>query len=67
MIKVSINVKKKKSLVFKLYFHKMSCDLNLNLIIIEFKSDDVVKLKFVNLWDLSGHSERTTSRRPTCQ
>ena len=25
---------------------------------IEFLSDDDIKIKFVNLWDLSGHSER---------
>ena len=28
---------------------------------------DVIKIKFVKLWDLSGYSERTTSKRPTCQ
>ena len=27
---------------------------------------DVIKIKFVKLWDLSGYSERTTSKRPTC-
>ena len=34
---------------------------------IEFKSDDVIKIKFVKLWDLSGYSKRTTSKNPTCQ
>ena len=28
---------------------------------------DVIKMKFLKLWDLSGHSERTMSKRPTCQ
>ena len=32
---------------------------------IEFYSDDVIKTKFVKLWDLSGYSERTSSKRPT--
>ena len=30
-------------------------------------SDDVIKMKFLKLWDLSGYSERTMSKRPTCQ
>ena len=25
---------------------------------------DVIKIKFLKLWDLSGYSERTTSKRP---
>ena len=28
---------------------------------------DVIKKKFLKLWDLSGYSERTISKRPTCQ
>ena len=28
---------------------------------------DVIKMKFPKLWDLSGYSERTMSKRPTCQ
>ena len=28
---------------------------------------DVTKMKFLNLWDLSGYSEKTMSKRPTCQ
>ena len=28
---------------------------------------DVIKLKFPKLWDLSGYSEKTMSKRPTCQ
>ena len=28
---------------------------------------DVMKMKFLKLWDLSGYSERTMSKRPTCQ
>ena len=28
---------------------------------------DVIKMKFLKLWDLSGYSERTISKRPTCQ
>ena len=28
---------------------------------------DVIKMKFLKLWDLSGHFERTMSKRPTCQ
>ena len=31
------------------------------------KSGDVIKIKFVKLWDLSRYSERTTSKTPTCQ
>ena len=27
---------------------------------------DVIKTKFVKLWDLSEFSERTASKRPTC-
>ena len=33
----------------------------------EFLSDDIIKIKFLKLWDLSGYSERTMSKRPTCQ
>ena len=32
---------------------------------IEFRSDDVIKMKFVKLWDLLTYSERTTSKTPT--
>ena len=28
---------------------------------------DVIKMKFLKLWDLSGYSERTMSKRRTCQ
>ena len=28
---------------------------------------DVVKMKFLKLWDLSGYSERTMPKRPICQ
>ena len=28
---------------------------------------DVTKMKFLKLWDLSGSTERTMSKRPTCQ
>ena len=28
---------------------------------------DVIKMKFLKLWDLLGYSERTMSKRPTCQ
>ena len=28
---------------------------------------DVIKMKFLKLWDLSEYSERTMSKRPTCQ
>ena len=28
---------------------------------------DVTKMKFLKLWDLSGYSEKTMSKRPTCQ
>ena len=28
---------------------------------------DVIKMKFLKLWDLLGCSERTMSKRPTCQ
>ena len=28
---------------------------------------DVIKIKFLKLWDLSGYSERTTSKRPRCE
>ena len=31
------------------------------------KSDDVIKIEFLKLWDLSGYSERTMSKRPTYQ
>ena len=30
-------------------------------------SDDVIKIKFVKLWDLSRYSERTVSKTSTCQ
>ena len=29
--------------------------------------NDVIKRKFLKLWDLSGYSERTMSKRPTYQ
>ena len=28
---------------------------------------DVIKMKFLKLWDLSGYSERAMSKRPTYQ
>ena len=28
---------------------------------------DVIKMQFLKLWDLSGYSEKTMSKRPTCQ
>ena len=28
---------------------------------------DVIKMKFLKIGDLSGYSERTMSKRPTCQ
>ena len=28
---------------------------------------DVIKMKFLKLWDLSGYSERTMPKRPICQ
>ena len=28
---------------------------------------DIIKMKFLKSWDLSGYSERTMSKRPTCQ
>ena len=34
---------------------------------IEYLSDDVIKMNFLKLWDLPGYSERTMSKRPTCQ
>ena len=34
---------------------------------IEYQSDDVIKMKFVKLWDLLSYSERTTSKTPTRQ
>ena len=34
---------------------------------IEYKSDDVIKMKFVKLRDLLRYSERTTSKTPTRQ
>ena len=34
---------------------------------IEYQSDDVIKMKFVKLWDLLRYSERTTSKTPTRQ
>ena len=34
---------------------------------IEFQIDDVVKIKFLKLWNLLGYFERTTSERPTHQ
>ena len=36
-------------------------------IFIEFRSDDVINMKFVKLWDLLWYSERTTSKTPTRQ
>ena len=37
------------------------------LIPIEYRSDDVIKMKFVKLWDLLRYSERTTSKTLTRQ
>ena len=34
---------------------------------IEYRSDDVIKMKFAKLWDLLRYSERTTSKTPTRQ
>ena len=34
---------------------------------IEYRSDDVIKMKFVELWDLLRYSERTTSKTPNRQ
>ena len=34
---------------------------------LEFYSDDIIKIKFVILWNLLGCIERTTPERPTCQ
>ena len=36
-------------------------------VVIEFRSDDVIKMKFVKLWDLLRYSERTTSKTPIRQ
>ena len=33
----------------------------------EYSSNDVIKMKFLKLWDLSGYSDRTMSKRPTWQ
>ena len=33
----------------------------------EFQSDDIIKIKFAKLWDLSRYSERRTSKMPTYQ
>ena len=35
--------------------------------LIEFLSDDAIKIKFLKLWDFLGYFERTTSERPSCQ
>ena len=35
--------------------------------LIEVLKCDVIKIKFLKLWDLSGYSERTMYKRPTCQ
>ena len=35
--------------------------------LIEYRSDDDIKMKFVKLWDLLRYSERTTSKTPTRQ
>ena len=34
---------------------------------VEYRSDDVIKMKFAKLWDLLRYSERTTSKTPTRQ
>ena len=34
---------------------------------IEYRSDDVIKMKFAKLWDLLRYSERTTSKTPIRQ
>ena len=34
---------------------------------IEYRSDDVIKMKFTKLWDLLRYSERTTSKTPIRQ
>ena len=36
-------------------------------VVIEFRGDDVIKKKFVKLWDLLRYSERTTSKTPNRQ
>ena len=36
-------------------------------VFIEYRSDDIIKMKFVKLWDLLRYSERTTSKTPTRQ
>ena len=42
-------------------------EISMCLKTIEYRSDDVIKMKFVKLWDLLSYSERTTSKTPTCQ
>ena len=44
-----------------------SCPLGLRALSDRVLKCDVVKMKFLKLWDLSGYSERTMSKRPTCQ
>ena len=44
-----------------------SCLLGLRTLPDRVLKCDVIKMKFLKLWDLSGYSERTMSKRPTCQ
>ena len=49
-------------------FHFFSVIINMTMkFSIEYRSDDVIKMKFVKLWDLLRYSERTTSKTPTRQ
>ena len=35
--------------------------INIDSTVIEYQSDDVIKMNFLKLWDLSGYSEKTMS------
>ena len=39
----------------------------LNAVLYKVLKCDIIKLKFLKSWDLSGYSEGTMSKRPTCQ
>ena len=46
---------------------RFSCPLGLGTLPDRVLKCDVIKMKFLKLWDLSEYSERTMSKRPTCQ
>ena len=66
----SLNLKKKKdcSQWFGSHFNvgvtlRLLLSARVSSLVIEYRSDDVIKMKFVKLWDLLSYCERTTSKQ----